>query len=951
MVEFLKNNYKHFVAVAVFAVASMIFYNPALKGYVPMMHDITTHRASSKELVDYHHLTGEASYYTSRTFSGMPSYQITNYYPKAVPRFLYQALTLWLPYPINFMFLLMLSLYILFMCLRVDPWLAIIGSVCFGYFSHFLNILGAGHTSKTHAMAYIPAILGTFYATLRNTRYIRYLIAFTLFLSLQLFANHYQITYYTAILLLFVGGFVFFTDLKSESIGARFKKLGLMLVGAVIAFMISAPGIIMTNDFAKHTIRGKSELTVKPDGKEQNEDDPNKSEGLNRDYITEYSYDKGELLSHLIPNSIESSNQEDWMEEMQRKHRQEFSVLYDTYQQHRGRLDRNGGVFVGNYFGDQTSARPHYFGALFFMLAILGLIYFKGWIKWGLFAACFLAVLLSLGHNLGGSIENMWLTNFFIDNIPLYNKFRAVKMILVIVEVSIPVLAMLGLHQILKDRDAAHQRKLPFLITYGAMLVFMLINIAKPDFIASFYSSNEQKVLNEYPDELRAQANANIKNYKEEIAALQASQDPSAAGRIKQLQQQIATEIPAANQKITMLEKGAKKVYDYRVEAYKSDAWRAFAFVLLGGIVLLLFFFKVINKAVVIPAIGLLLLIDVTGIAGRFDKNEKQGSEYREWVMADDLNKRPVRPTAADRQILQTEMANIPDFQQRHREVLNKLEAAGVIEDNMDKQLAQFTTLNFNSNYRVFKVGNPFNDGETPFLHKATGGYNAAKLKKFQELIDFRLYTEQSQLQDPTATKALNMLNTKYITTPDNPGTREDESQMFRNPFAFGNAWFVKDLHKVKNADEEILAIDDVDVKNNAIVQEKYLEYIPDFQYDSLGTIKQRVLDYKPDHLTYDFKASKPQFVVFSEIYYPDGWNAYIDGELVPHVGVNYVLRGLHVPAGEHVIEFKFEPKKLGTLTTLASIGQWILLLLLLAGAYTWYKDRKQSAGKSDGKA
>ena len=909
MGAWFKKNYVHFVAIGIFLIASMVFYRPALQGLIPQMHDITTHRSSSKELVDYKNISGESSLWTSRTFSGMPAYQIMNDYPKAIPKFLLHVLTLWLPYPINMMFLLMLSLYILFMCLKVDPWLALIGSLCFGFFSHFLNIMGAGHTSKTHAMAYMPAILGTFYAVFTRKNYLRYGIAFALFLSLQLFANHYQITYYTIILLSIVGVFLFVSGLKKESAVVQVKKIGLLGVGAILAFMISSPSIILTNDFAKQTIRGKSELTINKSGTSIDQDDPNKSEGLPRDYITEYSYDKGELMSHLIPNSIETEDHQDWMEQMQRKHQGEFSALYQAYQANADTLRRNSGIFVGNYFGDQTSARPHYIGALMFFLAILGLIYAKGWVRWGLFSASILAVLLSLGQNLGGSIENMWLTNFFIDYVPMYNKFRAVKMILVIVEISIPVLAMLGLNQILKDREQANKQKRGFIIAAGAMVLFLLANVAKPDLVASFFSTNEEMVIAGYGDKLMME-------------------NPT---------------------EFQLFDSGTEMVREKRVAGYMSDAWRALLFVVFGAGILLLYFLKVIQRQVVIPAIGLLLLIDTVGIASRFSKNEQdRRGEYVMWMNKDDLNNRAVVPSKADYDILALESAKIPDFAARKNQITKKLKDKGLIDGIADKKLAEFTTLNFNSNFRVFNLGNSFNDGHTPFLHKATGGYNAAKLKKFQEIIEFRLSGEKRNLMDPSGTKVMNMLNTQYFYAPDNPQTPQDESQMGANPFAFGNAWLVQDLHKVVNADEEILAINDVDVSTTAIIQEKYLSKVPDFKYDSSGTITQEVLDYKPNHLIYKFSANADQFVVFSEIYYADGWNAYIDDQPAEHVAVNYILRGLHVPAGEHTIEFKFEPNKAATLSAVASIGGWLLILVLVGGVFSLYRDVKNPKQLND---
>lgn len=937
MGAFFKKNYVHFVAIGIFLIAAAAFFSPAIGGkYVPKMHDITTHRSSSKELADLKNLHGEESYWTSRTFSGMPAYQIYTSYPKGVPKFFKDVLTLWLPYPINMLFLLFVSLYILLQCLKVDPWLSIIGALAFGFCSHFIIILGAGHTSKTHAMAYIPAILGAFIGTLRShKKYWLYGIAFALFFSLQLYANHYQITYYTAIMLLLTGVFLYPVAIvngvkryrannkqgRSPVFEIVMKPVVLIMAG-LIAFGISSPGIMMTNDFAKHTIRGKSELTVDKNGNPINKNDFNETDGLRRDYITEYSYDKGELLSTIIPNSIENP---DYIEFLRDLSPAEYEALHTAYNANANQLSRNRHVFgaaypaqylnyietVPNYFGDQTMARARYIGALIFFLAIVGLIYSRGWVRWGLLASSLLAILLALGQNLGGSEENMWLTNFFIDNIPLYNKFRAVKMIMVIVEVVIPVLAMLGLHQILKDRERAAKMKKPFLIISGAFLIFMVANIANPELIASFYSSNEMAVIDNYGGEL------------------------------------FSTNPPAAS----VFESATEKVKEYRISGYRSDALRALMFVIGGIGILLLYFFKVISRVVVIPVLGLLLLIDMVGVGNRFVNREKDGKDYVAWQLTSDMNKRPVTPGMADLEILRAESANIPDFEMRAKKDQKVLKAQGLIENSMDKQIARYTTLNFNSNFRVLRLSDPFNDGQTPFLHKATGGYNAAKLQKFQEIIEFRLYDEMQSLQDPTAIKALNMLNTKYFIKPDDNNTPQEDSQMYLNPFAFGNAWFAKGFHKVEDANEAILAIDEVDVSELAIVQAKYFDRINEsIQEDPEAKIVQRTLDYRPQHLTYDFDSKTDQFVVFSEVYYEDGWNAYIDNQPVEHVPVNYILRGLSVPAGQHIIEFKFEPKKVGTLNTVATASSIILVLLILGSGFMLFKEMRNPApvnGKS----
>ncbi len=906
MANFFKQYKAYFVALVVFLGVAAGFYKPALEGYVPVMHDIQTHRTSSKEIVESEILNGEKPAWTSRLFAGMPTYQISSPFTRWLYLGVYKTITFGYPYPVGAIFLLFLGMFILLRCLKVNPWLSIFASLAFGLSSHFIIILGAGHSTKTLAMAFTPPLIGMFIRLWREKNYLPYAAGFLLFLMLQLGANHLQITYYSIILLLPVGIVELVASFKQFARNHVFAKIACILVATIVAASVSSPNLLMTKNFAEHTIRGKSELTINPNGTKIDFSSANKSEGLDRTYITEYCYGKSELVSYLFPHAVMNPNTPSLGERI--GNRQELMALNKAYQQNARKLPSgNRGVFLGDYFGNQTMAKPHYIGIILVYLAILGLLFSSDRLKWSLFGVSILSILLALGKNLGGSIEDMWLTNFFIDNIPLYNKFRAVKMILVLAEISVVVLSMLGIKSIIDNvnnfkKDSSMRKS--FLIASGAFVVFVVANLVNPELIAEFFSANETTVIAEYGAEL-------MQSNPQENAVF-----GNAVDNLK----------------------------EYRMEGFKSDVTKSLILLLIAIAVLSVFIFKTLQPAVVIGLVGVLVAGDMLVEATNYQDNSKNNrGKYARWKLREDLNLRPVAATAADMQILQQEASQVPNFSAKYKQVVTKLRDVGRIVNKIDQGNAQFSTLAFNTNYRVICLDNPFNDGTTAFFHKNVAGYNPAKLKTIQELIEFHLSGEIRNLNSLEKANVLNMFNTKYIITPD-------RKRALPNPYAFGNAWSVTKVKEVSSADEEILGLKEVDLKNTAVIRKKYTNLLPDEIPTSSGAkISQIVENYNPEHLVYNFESNQKEVVVFSEIYYEDGWNAYIDGELVDHYQANYILRALTVPEGKHTIEFKFEPTSLASLNMLGNISSVVLLLLLIAGFGAPYllKRKKEVSDKT----
>ena len=601
-----------------------------------------------------------------------------------------------------------------------------------------------------------------------------------------------------------------------------FKATGVLVVAGVLGVCINLSNLYHTYEYSKETMRGKSEL-VKPDTHNQTKS------GLERNYITQWSYGIGETFSLLVPNvkggaSVPLAANEKAME----KANPMYGSIYNQ---------------LGQYWGEQPgTSGPVYVGAFVMFLFILGLFIVKGPMKWALLAATVLSVLLSWGKNFMG------FTDFFLDYIPMYDKFRAVSSILVIAEFTIPLLAMLALKQIIARPQIVKEQARAFYISFGLTGgVALLFALAPRFFFPSYVSSMEMQALQSIPADQLAPLIANL----EEI----------------------------------------------RVSIFTSDAWRSFFVVAIGTALLWLYGMGKLKAKLTIGVLLLLCLVEMWDVNKRY--------LYDAQFVPQTARTEGFRPTDTDKAILE------------------------------DKTL----------DYRVLNLAsNTFNENNTSYWHKSIGGYHAAKLRRYQEMIEEHISPEMSNLfkavseaggdmakVDASAFPVLNMLNTRYFIFPLQGG----ETMPLQNPYTLGNAWFVDEVQYVNNANEEIDALHKVAPAKVAVVDKKFAELVKQTAApDSLSSVT--LVAYEPNDLKYEVDSEKGGVVVFSEIYYP-GWQAYIDGVEAPHGRADYILRAMNVPAGKHTVEFKFDPKSLHTTETIAFIALGllavaVLLLLVLRG-------------------
>ena len=786
----------HALIVLLFALISFAYFSPLLEGKRIDGHDVKTWIGMSKEISDYRENTGEEALWTNSLFSGMPAYQISVKYSANLIKYVDKVISLGFPRPANLLFLYLLGFYFLLVSLNVDYRIAAIGAIAYAFSSYFFIIIQAGHMTKAHAIAYLPMVVAAVIYTYRGKMLLGGVLT-SLAVALQIFTNHYQITYYLILVLLFIGFAQLYKDFNANNLQSFFKRTGILIMAALLAAGTSFTRLKTTLDYGKETTRGKSELTNNLD---------NKTKGLDKDYATQWSYGVAESMTLLIPNFHGGSSMSSVLSI-------DDSQTLDFLRKFRNKKLANALQYrASSYWGDQPIVSgPTYAGAIVIFLFFLGLFLIKSEYRVWLLLATIMSLMLAWGKNF------MPLTEFFLDYFPGYNKFRAVSMILVIAEFTIPFLAFLGLNKFLTDNDKQSnliKLKNAFYITGGITLVFALFPSMFLDFLSDkdlSPISNGVKTPNGFLDGLVAD----------------------------------------------------------RSTLLSSDAWRSFIFITLSFGVLFLYIKEKLSKNYVILIIGALLITDMWGINKRYLNEDHFARKSKV--------RTPYKPTQADNFILK------------------------------DKD----------PNFRVFNQSvSTFNDASTSYFHKSIGGYHGAKLKRYQELIEFHISKGNMNV--------LNMLNTKYFITQDG------RAQL--NPGALGNAWFVENINTVKNADEEIAALGNFDPLKTIIVDERYDDNL--ININNLNSSSIIKLDsYKPNHLTYTSNNIDEGIAVFSEIYYKDGWNVYINGIESNHFRANYVLRAMKIPAGNHIIEFKFEPSVFtnGERISLASSISLLLLLLFVS--------------------
>ncbi len=824
----LKRYLPDVLAVLLFAVISYAYFFPAdIEGRILYRHDSSAGRGAGQEASVYHEQTGKTTRWTNATFGGMPTYQTAPSY-KSTDGLgkLVKAYHLWLPENVWYLFVYLLGFYILLRAFDFRWYLAALGSVVWAFSSYFLIIIAAGHIWKVMALAYLPPMIAGLVLAYRG-KYLWGLIVTAIFAAFEVNANHVQMTYYYLFVIFFMVLAWLADALKKKQMAHFWKATAACAVGAALGICINISNLYHTWQYGQESMRGKSEL-VKKNAANQT------SSGLDRDYITQWSYGIGETWTLLIPNTKGGASFPLVMNKTAMEHADNNYI--QIYQQ------------LTQYWGEQPgTSGPVYVGAFVLMLFILGLFIVKGPMKWALLAATVLSILLSWGRNFMG------FTDFFLDYIPMYAKFRTVASILVIAEFTIPLLAMLALKQVVEENNLKTLGK-PLVLSFGLTAGICVLFALMPSlFFSDFVSSAELHAMSQIPAD---QLNPLLDNLREMRRAM-----------------------------------------------FTADCWRSFWIIVIGAGILLLYLTKKMKATYAVGAILVLCLIDMWQVDKRYLNDEM----FVEKSQRD----APQPMTATDQQILQ------------------------------DKSL----------DYRVLNLAsNTFNENETSYYHKSIGGYHAAKLRRYQEMIDAYIAPEMQKLMPAIAdaqgdmTKVagdslypvLNMLNTKYVIMPLQGG----QTVPIQNPYAYGNAWFVDKVNYVDNANQEIDMIGKLNLRHEAVADKKFQQQLGAAvdQENAVVTIKS----YEPNHLTYDVQSDKGGVVVFSEIYYP-GWTATIDGQPAELGRVNYILRALNVKAGQHQVELSFHPKSVERTETIAYVAFVLLLLAVAAVVFVEWKKQKKT--------
>ena len=818
------------LAVLLFAILAFAYFFPAdIEGRILYRHDASAGRGAGQEGIEYREKTGERSRWTNALFGGMPTYQMAPSYgstevlTKAV-----NAYHLWLPENVWYVFAYLLGFYILLRAFDFRQHLAALGSIIWAFSTYFLIIIAAGHIWKVWALAYLPPMIAGIVLAYRG-KYLWGLLLTAIFTAFEINANHVQMTYYYLFIILLMGIAWLVEAIKEKQMARFLKATGVVALGAAIGVCINLSNLYHTWEYSQESMRGNSELVKQNSSNQTNS-------GLERDYITQWSYGIGETWTLLVPNTKGGASMSLSQSEKAMEHAQ--SDFMPIYQQ------------LGQYWGEQPgTSGPVYVGAFVLMLFILGLLIVKGPMKWALLAATILSILLSWGKNFMG------FTDFFLDYVPMYAKFRTVASILVIAEFTIPLLAMLALKELMDKPELLKPRMkyvgISFLLTGGIALLFAVMPSM---FFDSFISSSELRAIQSLPAEYIQPLVANLTEMRKAV--------------------------------------------------FTADAMRSFYIILVGTGVLLAVVFGKLKKEYAVGIILVLCLVDLWTVNKRYLNDDMFVPEAE--------REAPQAKTQTDELILR--------------------------DQSLD--------------YRVLNLAsNTFNENETSYYHKSIGGYHAAKLRRYQEMIEQYISPEMqalfgavskaggdmTQVNGDSIYPVLNMLNTKYFIFPLEGG----QTVPIQNPYVYGNAWLVDKLSYVSNANEEMDAVGKIDLRHEAVADAKFKEQLGEaVVQDTASTVQ--ITGYEPNRLNYEVNSGKGGVLVFSEIYYP-GWTATVDGEPVELGRVNYILRAMNIKPGKHQVELAFFPKTVKTTETIAYVA-YVLLLLLMIGMGVMYWRKKKEA-------
>ncbi len=817
-----KNIWIHIGIIAALFAVACIYLSPALSGKAVRQGDIQKAEAMSYQQRMEKERTGTTPNWAGSMFGGMPGYQIASEPQHSVFQPVRNALILrplGLERNIGVLFLYLLGFYVAMLAFGVSPWLALVGALGFGLGSYNLIIIEAGHITKAWAMALMAPVLAGMYLLLRGSKKQEWLwgaLLFTLALIIQISCNHIQITFYTAIGCLMMGLAYLVYSIVKKHIPSFLVKVGVLVVGALLAFGCNARLLLVNEEYARYTMRGGNELTVTPASLYGDVEaaPQNTSDGLDIDYAFSWSYGIGETYTLLVPGAFGGGSGE---------HVSTESAFYKTFRSEQAPL----------YWGGQPfTSGPVYFGAIMILLFIMGLIVVRGPDRWWLLGATLLAILLSWG------LHFMSFNGWVFEHVPFYNKFRTPSMALVLANVCTVIIAALVLAQVFNKKNTPADRKrinLGLYVATGLVTgLILVVLILSSNF--DFSGASDRQMAEQYGSQW------------DMIRSVLVSD---------------------------------------RTALLRADSWRSILFILIAAVMLWLYNNQKIKKAwIAIAVLGVLTVVDLWGVGRRY-LNDDNFAEKRELELRRDQW----------------------DYE-------------------IDRQAATFG----DHHYRVFNLAvNTFNDSKPSAFHDQVGGYSAAKLSRYQNLIDFYLSRHIN-------INVLNMLNTRYIVQ-----VQGNQAVVRRNPEALGNCWFVGEAMPVADPDEEIVALNSINPSRTAVIDTtKYKLQNSKFIVDSAATIalEPQAVE-SSDYRKYVSHSTTEQLAVFSEIHYAPDWFAYIDGQPAEYLCADYVLRAMVVPAGDHVIEFRNEAPRLHRLDNITLVISIATLLAMVGAVVLVYCRRK----------
>ncbi|MES2800492.1 MAG: YfhO family protein [Bacteroidota bacterium] len=987
MKAFFQRNWQHFAVIGVFFILTFFYFAPQFDGYNIKQHDVEQFKGMAHETQMFREQFGEEPLWTNAMFGGMPTTQISVLYPGNIFQTVLLSFFDFFGMPTGIFLLHLLGFYFLSQVLKVKPIIGFIGAIAFALASYEIVILQAGHNSKAATVALMAPVIGAFIMTYRNNWKMGALLS-GIFMAFNLASNHLQVTYYMAFLLGGLGIYQLIVAFKKKEI----KQFGIasaaILVMYGLSVFINYGNISLTNDYAKNTIRGGNDITIATDGS------PSKinTTGLDKEYITNWSYGVGEsftLLSPYVKGSatamLADTKFADMVTDSDRPSSEIKTIMEAPY---------------GLYWGDQPmTSGPVYIGVVMIFLLVLGMVFIKDGSKWVFLGVSILALALSWGKNFMG------LTDFFIENVPGYNKFRTVTIIMVLIELCVPIIGILLLERLWSAREEIVQEKKKFLIVSGVFLVF-LVGVKGMGLDDNYTNKAELERIELLPEQIAGQ----ISEVDPQVLQQNYGVD---VNNPQQIQQFIDAQVENSTQSYDLMK-------SVRADIFDSSMNRSILFAVLAIGLLALMFFTQINALFVYVGLAAVVLMDLIPVSQNYlSAEEGANSEYKYWVTREEALY-PVTATEADQQIMDMESLN-PKVKSAiaKGEKLGEAKASELNYTGAAKRRVidayKFSALNFATDYRIFDFENPWGSSRSSYFHKALGGYHGAKLRNIQNLFEFQIAQSNNKVFD--------MLNVKYFI--QNGATRP-------NPTALGNAWFVKNVKSFETPNEEIRALgatfelanagqgkllingaeskfgtvygtekmqyllagkDTMEIRiinglskgltalfvmdtngvTNYIPEQTLLadtlrsfttlakitmksEFVPaedavmlksemknlkSTNYSGKGTIT--LTKYAPNKLNYTANVEGSQLAVFSEIYYKDGWKAYVNGSEKPILKVNYLLRGLELSNGKNNIEFRFELPKYQSSNSYARIGT--ILLLLIGGGllYTEWRKRKIS--------